>query len=346
MQSHPNPFKPELPIELVQLYANDERLQSAHEEMAKMDLETIMSNQLPLQNDGISAGYIDIPPIDSQDYDQTSALIIPFHYQAGWDAPNTIRMELLRRSLDTPRRIIVFPNDTYKHHCINLSPLDYPKISKGDFSPLADKYFSTLDKLGIERFSLFGYSQGAAVGAAALSLAAEKGYFAVETAGLVDPANTLRRTVKNLKESFRSTGLNRLNKAIKSSGIPAFAEAEHATDWRELEKELNHLALYEASSHFEPSQSIKQGFTHPEFSSDLVNALINAPSLKTLIVNPEDSRIMTPDSVKELKQAFSIYGDRVTWQSITGYGHEIGHNLIAYVLLGKMAIDTQTNIAC
>ena len=333
-----------VPFELADAYAQDDRLKEVFSRYSQLDLKSMLKDLPSLQTpDNGGASFVDMVP-KGKDFDETEALIVPMHYQAGWDPANKIRLLILSHSLDKPKRIIVFPNDTLREHSLNLDTKNYPIIHQGDFTPIAEQYFKTLDSLGIKKFQEIGYSQAGAVGATVLRRAASKGYFEIGNSGLIDPPNTFARSFRELEEAFIATKLSELNAAVEASGIPAFSQAEHAKR-SEIGKELAHLAFYELRSEFEPNTSIKHGFTIPHFLDDVSAALGSAKDLHLLVVAPSNSRIMPPEMASNIEKHLEGFGERSKWLRVSGYGHEIGHNLIAYTLIAKMALRDSAELA-
>ena len=326
---------PVLPPEIAPLM--DEHAFDAHEKLANTRLEDILSS-VPSTvyhlGEG-SAGFVEILP--TEDHDPSKAVVLPLQFNRGWDKEAAIRVKLFSDMLHDPTRLIVFPNKSLHGQVpFFLTAPELRTVANGEYFPIANQYLRTLERLNVKNFGLLGGSQAAAVGASTIRAASN--YFEVSPSGLIDPPNAIRRTRKQLQEDFKSTGLAGLNKAINDAGIPAYNEANYAADW-DLAFQLGHLAAFALNSKTEPNRSIEDGFTVPKFAEDVNYAMSNNDLLKLLVASGLRSRVSPPDVMAQINDHLSEFEGRWRYLGVSGYGHELISNIVAFSLLGRAAIE-------
>jgi hypothetical protein len=237
--------------------------------------------------------------------------------------------------------LIIFPNNTFSTADVQLSEPKQPMVEKGDFSPLAERQFRTLDKLGITRWSRYGYSQDAAVGACALALNAKHGYFDIGPSELAEAPNTMTRSFKQIRKDFMADGIGPLNKAVNDSAVPALSKAQHARGGLDAVPQLIGFARYGMGTIRRENKAIQTGFTKPHFWFDISQALAHDEDLKIHVTQAANSKIMPADKMQNAAQLKEqIFPGRFDYLTIEGYGHELGDNIVAFALLGKLALQS------
>lgn len=315
----------------------DDRAREAHSRLASLSLNQIVSSMPSsieyLAKPSEAAGYVLVEP--EVDHDPKKAIIVPLQYNRDWDKESAVRIRLFRDILSEPTKIIVFPNRMIGHERpYDLSRYSLDVIFRGNFSPLAKLYLRTIEELGIEQFSIVGFSQGATLGAATLKEASD--YFQLNGSALIDPPNTVDRTCKKLINDFESPGIHGLLKAIRDVQLPPYSEASFAYESAEL---LIHLAAFDLSSKLEPNHSIEEGFTWPNFESDLKQFFLKRTSTKLLVASGSESKIAPTEVMRQIMANLSDFSDQLNYLNVFGYGHEICSNILVCALIGRLAVE-------
>jgi hypothetical protein len=82
---------------------------------------------------------------------------MPLPFANGFGPAMRIRAQYIQSVMDTPRRMLVFPNNTLAEKWYTLNPEQEASID------LADHILETLAKNGIKKAHLIGYSQAAMI---------------------------------------------------------------------------------------------------------------------------------------------------------------------------------------
>lgn len=312
----------------------DDNIRTAHEKLAAMSLDDI-EKRMPQAVDPDmtlgSAGYVDLSPKEAE---QRMVIAMPFPFGNGWAKHMAIRAFMSQDSLNEPTRFILFPNDKDSY---NLSPEQLEQLKAGDFNPIALAQLASLGRLGIEKVHYVGYSQGATVGAAALKLAAKHGMFELGANGLFEPANVADTTTGDLRGRFMKSGKG-LNKAVNDSAIPALSEVQHTRGGiDEIRKNLGFISVG-INSLSAVSKAIHRGFTHPYFLRDLGEAIKSDEDIKVLVAGAYDS-LITPAEFMADVQELSWETPQLSARIVEGYGHELGDNVVAHAILGKLSLQ-------
>jgi len=339
MEPHNSPF-PQIADEFLRdKWQNDELAQEAHARLARMSLRQVVGS-MPAVNhlEGRQASFVDLKP--RGDYDDHSAVVLGLPFGNGWAPHVWLRAKLLQDSLEVPARMIIFPNNTLTNKAYYLNYDEMKQVAEsGNFRPLIEQQFRTLDTLNINRFHRVGYSQDAAVGASALSIAANHGYFGLKPSGLFEWPNGTTRTAKQLNKQFTSDGIKPLKKAVNESAIPALSEAQRSRGGIDNLIQLGKLASFGLGIYLRPeNRAIRSGFGNTNFVVDVWEAIDGDKELKVLLAVAENSKITTEESKTSVKALQEFYPKRITFQEIKGYGHEMGDNLAIHTILGKMAV--------
>lgn len=258
-------------------------------------------------------------------------------YNRGWDEAAAVRARLLSDMLSAPTRVIVFPNKILNGEATYaLSELERHTVAGGNFNPIANQYLKTLKRLGIEYFNLVGFSQGAAIGAA--TLRAASGDFEVKSSGLIDPPNVVERTRNELEHDFMSTGIDGLKKAINDAKINADDRAGRVAKWERVAL-LGHLAAFKLNSMTKQNKAIEDGFRVPNFLNDTKQALRDNDMLNVLLASGRQSKVAPPEVMEQVVADLYEFRDRFEYIGASGYGHEVGSNIMVFALIGRAAIE-------
>jgi hypothetical protein len=332
-------IQPYIPEELNTPELWDEHAEEAYARLAAMPLKEFWKGMPPVDRKFIgdgAAGYVDLRPADHED---TDVVVLGNPFANGWAPHMALRYKLLQDVLPRPARLIIFPSDTLATGDVQLSEPKRPIVAKGDFSPIAERQFRTLDKLGITHWSRYGYSQDAAVGACALALSAKHGYFEIGPSELAEAPNAVPRTTKQIRKDFTAGGISPLNRAVNDSAIPALSKAQHSRGALDVLPQLAGFARYGLGTMRKENKAIQEGFTKPHFWFDIGQALSHDEDLEIHVTQATDSKIMptkTMANAAQLKE--EIFPGRFDYLTIEGYGHELGDNIVAFALIGKLAL--------
>lgn len=328
----------------------DEQLAEAHGRLAAMSCDEFRgaAPRIYRLGEAGTVSFVSLSP--AEDHDEHSAVVIPFPFGAGGRLDMFARAKLLQDSLPEPQRLILFPNNTLQKYAYDFSSEERHAIGQtGDFTPLVERQFRTLDKLGIEYAQVLGYSQGAAVGATMLRLAAKKGYFKLGPSGLMDPPNVTERSRLQLMKDFASEGVGPLCTAVNQAAIPMLTTFQRAYPGKVnlARNNLTSATRTALNAHLLPTnRALKDGFRHARFVPEVDAALEADEDLRLLAVRAGNSRIMPPEAMDDLTnlQQKKEYDDRLRLLTVEGYGHEMAANIVVHALLGRMALsDTETN---
>lgn len=333
---------------------------SVHEELSTtslsqyiecMDEHEVRTSISAKSSSGIR--YIDIRANEENSGDE--AIIMPLPFGNGYSPAMYIRALALQSLLDKPKRILMFPNNTRDDEWYYLPPEESSDhlVNWSFQSPDKVPYDQTKDQLakaiifaseraGVEKAHIIGYSQGATIGAAIMSLVG--GEFEVKSAMLGDAPNVSLRTLKGLKKDFQgkgSQGIKDLNKAINDSAIPALSEAQHSYPGAiNLAKQMAMFAKFGLGSMNSINKRLHANMAQPTFTSDLLVAdkrsesgVSSMPDARRLVV----ARMMA-SNVCTVALDISYPFNRGL-KVIEGYGHEGGDNAILHALLAREAIE-------
>lgn len=332
---------PEVPVIPPQLEQYcDDRILETQAALARMPFSVFVAGMPEVERAENAASFVDLAP--TEDHDRKSAVVLPLPYANGWEPYMAYRAAMLRDSLDEPIRVVVFPNSTLKLEAYDLSDEERAKVAGGSFQPLAEKQFRALESLGIEQFHMVGYSQGASVGAAALRLAVETGDFGVKPSGLFEWPNGEKRSRKELSKDFMAVSLGSLNNAINETAIPGYSKSQQSRGGLDLPRQLARLTRYYLGTKLlEDNKALHTGLAQDTFNDDVEAALEGDPDLKLLLAWTENGQ-MTRVAAQLAVLGLSIKRpSQLRTEEIRDYGHELGDNLIAHTILGKMAITAK-----
>ena len=319
----------------------DDRFREAHQRLAGASLDEVRRVMPAVQRHSFEqAGFVDLRP--EEECDAKRAVVVPFPFTNGWEASMALRLRLLQASMPQPTRVIGFPHNTLADRQVySLSRQELVAVSSGDFEPLARQQLTALAALGIESFGLWGYSAGAAIGAATLRLAAAREQFSLHPSGLAEEPNGLDRTQSALRKAFTAPGLTRLNAAVAASGMPALVAVQAADGWRSRPRQLWQYVHFMANATLASNRAIRLAFAHDGFGADVLDALSVNPELRLLIARASDSLVTPADSPSRIrlqKFAADTSTDRLQFAELTDYGHEAGDNIALHALLARAAL--------
>jgi hypothetical protein len=312
----------------------DERMQQAHAYYAGRKLAEIRAD-MPLLQQAPVEGASAYAQLLGRGGENNRAIVMPLPIANDWGTNMAIRTGLLRSAMPDGPRIIVFPNNSlHDRHVYDLTDAERQKIAKGDFAPVAEKQFRTLDALGVTEVQYFGYSQGGSVGAAALRLVAEKGHFKAGASGLYEAPNAIDRTGKQLQRDFMSGG--DLNKAVRDAAIPALAESQRARGGLDTLPQYWMFAQFGISTLLRDNRAVQAGFCHDRFADDITVAVERGTTLT--VGAGKESRIMPDSAFGPLVQLAAKYPS-LQIECVPGYGHEMGDNIVLFGLLARAALE-------
>lgn len=336
------PPEPIIPAELQEVWNLHENAQIAHGRLASQTLSEIMADMptvsypYQLNRKEPNAGYAEFTP-QGVDYDRTRGVVIGAPFGNDFNEFMGIRFKLLAESLPEPLRVIIFPNPTVDESAFNLNPVELETVTSGHFRPIIERRFRTLATLGIEKPHFLGYSQDAALGATAIRLAVLGGHFEVGASGLFEWPNGVARTAKELKKAFIKTGLGNLNRAINESAIPALSEAQLSRGGFDTPRQLLRFAQGNKNAKLPVNKALHQGMATNFFSDELSIALRHDSQIPLLLGSGALSKITTLEARNYIKTdpVLSEQADEIV---VSGYGHELGDNVVAHTLLGLLAL--------
>lgn len=327
---------PVFPPELAPYW--DETMQRAHAEWAGRSLAAVGAAMPPLQrvNDDRAAAYTELPA--AADVSPREAIVLPLPYTNGWDEAMAIRMGLLRSALPNAPRMIVFPNNTGQFsRAYHLSGAERQAVASGNFAPIVEGQLRTLDALGVRRAQYLGYSQGAAVSAAALRVLSrpEREYIEVGPSGMFAPPNAVSRYLRNVARHF-VVGGGDFNQTVNEAAIPALSETL-CTRKGDAANQALLFVRYGRSMLLDCNVRLASGFCHPTFVSDMAAALAAHTSVRFTVGAGARDRMMPPEAIAALKGLATRHAN-LSVLTMEGYGHGLAGNVVAHALLGRAAL--------
>ncbi len=315
----------------------DQRIAEAHQSAAEVSLSEFTDSVLPIcpRHGRHTTAYADLSP--RQTHDPSQAIVVFMPFANDWSCNAALRISLLQNSLPQPRRIIVFPNNTFNDNSVYiLTPTERAVIAGGDFSPLIERQLRVLETLGIKHIQVIGYSQGAAIGAAALCIAAAGAQFTIGPSGLFEPPNVVVRNPRQLVKDF--LGARQFAQAVNGSAIPAFSELQHTLGGVDNVRQGWMFCQLGRSAALPDNRALVKGFGHGTFLEDLSAALNFDKKLQVVVGGGTESRILPEEGLRKLDWLAEQYPRRVHSIHIKGYGHELAENLTTYTLLFRHAL--------
>lgn len=316
----------------------DEQLAQAHASLAATPLAEIEANMAPLSRSkgARRCAYVDLSPAGK--YDPTHAVVNFLAFANHWGRNAAIRARLLQQSLPEPRRLILFPNNTIEDKDMYLlTPQERTNVARGDFTPIFKRQFRVLEELGIKYIQVIGYSQGGAMGAAALRYAAETGKFRLGPSGLFEPPNVVRRSRGQLLRDF--LGASQFSETVNGSAVPAFSELEHTRGGiLDNIRQFWMFTKFGRSAALPNNRVLIAGFGRGTFIDDLGTAMRLEPNLRVVIGGGTESRILPLSALHKLDELAKQYPKQLKVLHLHGYGHEVSENLVTYVLMLRAAL--------
>jgi hypothetical protein len=180
-----------------------------------------------------------------------------------------------------------------------------------------------------------GYSQGAAVGAAALRMAARYGLWKLGNSGLFEAPNCFNRTPLQLVRDFMAT--QHFSRTVRESAIPLLSEVQHTRGGLDaLVQVIGAIELGVSTCGVE-NRVIRAALGKDQFIDDVEAAAGVIKDATVTVGAGLKSRIMPPAILDKLNEcAQDLPQLRVL--GIAGYGHEMADNIVAHTLLARAAL--------
>lgn len=320
--------------ESLERYADD-YFYNAHERLAATSLDEIKLGMPDVQHIGdytrTHAGFVDLRP--QEDYEPSSAVVVGAPFANDWGPNMALRLRLMQSSLPEPRRVVVFLNNSvYDRTVYGLQDHERGTVAAGFFEPVASRWLRTVEDMGITSVQFFGYSQGAAVGAAAARLAARQGVLEVGDSGFAEAPNVLPRTPRRLRKDFM-VPLGRFNQAINDAAVPVLSQVQRARGGLDTARQLMMFGQFARGARLRENRALHDGFGRETFAGDVLGILRRAPHARITVARAEESRIMPADA-----PGTSILRKHTGMHTVPGYGHEAGDNIAVHALLARAAL--------
>lgn len=285
-----------------------------------------------------TAGYSILRPQDDVSLKTAVVSLFPIANDVGQNM--TIRHRLLQGTLATPMPIIMLPHNTHQApNVYSLTSKEQAAVASGNLEPIARKQYATLKALGIERMHIIGDSIGSTLGLALMREATLDETIAVADSVLFSPANTVNRSEKQLNADFRGGGLSAFMTAVNQSGIPAYSEIQRTRGIRDYPRLGHMLYGFWKNSRIDTNQALAAASANDHFAFQANLELTQNPDLRLLIVRGADCR-MFPSSALNIING-SVHSDnqeRMTLQTVDGFGHELPNHLPTFAILSSLAI--------
>lgn len=328
---------PEIP-EILQDYY-DAQAAYAHGVMASRSLEKLLQDMPEVKSapvdDHTELLYVDMPAIE--DGDSSEAVVLSLPHANGWKPHMYLRARYLQEAAAPEKRLIVLPNNTLGDRAYTLDDEELERVESGDLRPIAEQQARLILQLGIGRVSLMGYSLGAmdaAVLAKVLKDDAE-----LVTIGVFEAPNVMERSDKELRKGFTAPGLGGLARAVKESQIPALSEAmkKRKVAWDILKFGL---ATEKWSPFADPANKALLGAMQKDrLFRDLRPALNAQPEVGLVLAAAEHSLITPPEQLYFHYEQTKNDHNNGDMLAVSGYGHEMGDNIVVHALLGKASLS-------
>jgi pimeloyl-ACP methyl ester carboxylesterase len=332
-------FKPFLPHPLLKYWRQHPRLKQAHAKLAHMSLEQAREAAAATRHTIDDVTCYEFTP--SRPHDAGAAIVLTLPFANPFRLDMAFRAWLMLHSLQTPRRVIVFPQNTFGNQTFALTSTERAAVRKGDFGAIAKQQAAVLRARGVTRCSIAGYSLGAATGARLFRDLAEAGDISVDRLGLFEPPNVMARSRIELIQAFCKGGREALNRAILDANIPPLTKLRSTDTLRAKLKDYVHFFYFVLSSLLRTNRAIIAGSACPTFASDLAGgyqAYQKAPP-KLLLGAARNSAVTPPETVHAIGDELQAASYPVRAITVEHYGHELGDNLAAHTTLMHMALE-------
>lgn len=308
---------------------------SVHEAAAQMSLADYMEEEIErsvtdLAN-GTQMGMVDLR--HDQEADSSEALVMPLPYANGFSPAMRIRAKYIQAAMDTPRRMLVFPNNTLTENWYKLDPEQEASID------LADSIIETLVKNGIKKAHIIGFSEAAMIGGKMLYRSRGDVDFTDSIFG--DPPNADWRTPKELQKDFTGGGIAPLNKAVNDSGLPALSEAQRSRGGFDTPRQLVGFVKFGAGGKLrKANRELHSDMAGNDFITDLEFAQYAGQDLRSLqIFRFAESLIATDELDHQYVLAKMAGRLSAKFEVVPGYGHEGFDNVPWAAHLSRKAIE-------
>jgi len=255
--------------------------------------------------------------------DDTNTLVVTLPHEQAWKPSMQLRTELLRQIVAPDSRAVVFPNNTWqKRSYYGFDNDTCSRMANGDIRPFAEKQVRVLEKLGVSKVSVTGYSLGASAG---IGIAAVGSPDIEITHVNADEAPSANRDAKQLQKDFMSSGgWSEQRAAIAQSAIPALSRAQLSP------KLAMDYANFGLSTLVKENKALLQAMAG-NISPLVETAVANYPDMKMKIGYVAGSLLVDAASLELPK-----YARLVEYSGSGSQMHATGDNIVAHAL---MALD-------
>ncbi|HET7673535.1 MAG TPA: hypothetical protein VFK11_03425 [Candidatus Saccharimonadales bacterium] len=186
-----------------------------------------------------------VEPDKGVEVDEERTLTLGLPHKNGWSPQHFIRAKLLQQITAPNSRIIVFPDDGFRHNTHRYTDSDIQKMNAGNAMPIAETQMTALEsvagELGLRSILASGYSKA---GRSALGLAAAGSYILeVKKVNADETPSEEGRGFVRLGLDFMTSGAD-VSGAAKASNIPALHKIMRPG---ELNKDFVKFALTNAN---------------------------------------------------------------------------------------------------
>lgn len=154
-----------------------------------------------------------------------TALVLSLPFQQGWKPSMDIRARVLRDVVAPNSTMIVFPQNSRESQAryYELNKDELEKVAGGVLRPVAELQLRTLEKLGIGKAALTGYSLGALLSLNMAATGSDK--IEITRVNADEAPSKIGRSAKELNQDFRkSGGPFAQRKSMKDSGLPSIMD--------------------------------------------------------------------------------------------------------------------------
>lgn len=341
--------KPELPAELQLLWENNDDLRASYERLAAKNYQEFvrdMPEPEMYDGDNFQTKFVRRGPRDAPHKVMVGAPFCNFY-----PPQFAMSIDALADSFPEDERpeFFVVPNNLLARKATKFAGDEQRQMAGGDFTPLASRFHALAEsETGPDTvWHYFGRSQGGAVGAAFLRLAAERGELALGPSGIMEPPNGVRR------KFFEQVGdliheepdLESYKKIIRESGLPALNQAQHVGEGKLHDlRMLAGLARFAADAFLQPeSRAMIRGFSKGNLHDDIYRALAADETLNIALFGGSRSKtfpVQASAGLHDLSDAqVQQHEDRLHECRLQGYTHNLCEVIPAFQAMGVIALQ-------
>ena len=231
---------------------------------------------------------------------------------------------------------MAFLNSTRYRDAYNLAPKQRQTVASGDFRPIAQKILSTVEETGAKSISVFGYSQGAAIGAVVLRCGNDR--LSMLRAGLVEPPNVLWRTTRQLAGDFQSESSG-LAAAVKDADMPELLRRRGEDGSKSRLQSCASFGRWVLDIMHPDNRALALGMRYDSFWGDLRHSDVAENSVSVAVAS--QSRVCPADVVQRKLDKYPLQYPIVPEGQpiIIPGGHSAGDNIVLHALLAAATVD-------